>query len=951
MSLNETTWTEVTDWFDQLIDLEPAERKARLDQAGPSPEIRLWLDRMLEAHDSPETLLIDRTIDAVAAELAGSDGIDLPADWVGQRLGQWRIVDEIQRGGMATVVLAERDDGQYQREVAIKVLHSDRLSHSAHQDSLKREIQLLAGLSAGVSDPGIVHLIDGGISEQGWPYLVMEYVDGEAIGQWCDRHQTTLEKRIELLRQVARALAHAHRRLVVHADVKPSNVLIDKNGRARLVDFGIARLLETDQAANTPPALRCSPAWASPEQLRGEPASVASDVFGLGMLMYRLLTGQRPRQSSQITRLLTGHAIEQMPGAPSERPDACFSPKQLRGDLDAICLKAMAEAPDQRYPSVEAFERDLAAWQQQQPVEARSGGLRYRSGKWFRRYRLPATAAVLAVLALFGGTAVALWQAERAQDEAHRATLQAERAETIKDFLLSMFKAADPWEAGGDELDTREVLRQGARQLESVNDLDTATRVELLTTIANVHTSLGWHEDAQALLDDAIQLVEVHPEISPFLQAGVWFEHAVLDSRQSRFDEEEVALNRAKTLLETAEGPDSELLRLRLEVEFAGLFARQNRAEAAEQAFAQAEQLIAETDAPALEPRRNLNTARAVLAFNQGRLEQAYQYMLNARDLQQQMGNLQQATMVQTLSNLAAVAAQLGRLDEALAHDQRAVEIAREAYPPGHPGVARALYALGDTLRQHGRFDEALVRLDEARELQRDAALDGEGALTDSIRARTLLALGQGQSAATAAAAARSELESRWSPTGRSTIQALEFELTGYAMAGAEADFQRMLTLAEQRLQQVDSPARWQPIAQLLRWRMAWELFKRNDHAASWRWVREARDAPAEVARHPTATLRLDGLELLLAGLSEPPSGVRDGPELIESIQMQLQDPAAHADAQAFALCTLTRSNPIRDNSAAHAETQAELQSKAHSTGLTFEGRQFVECVSLVETE
>ena len=262
MSLNETTWTEVTDWFDQLIDLEPAERKARLDQAGPSPEIRLWLDRMLEAHDSPETLLIDRTIDAVAAELAGSDGIDLPADWVGQRLGQWRIVDEIQRGGMATVVLAERDDGQYQREVAIKVLHSDRLSHSAHQDSLKREIQLLAGLTAGVSDPGIVHLIDGGISEQGWPYLVMEYVDGEAIGQWCDRHQATLANRVELLRQVARALAHAHRRLVVHADVKPSNVLIDKNGRARLVDFGIARLLETDQAASTPPALRCSPARA-----------------------------------------------------------------------------------------------------------------------------------------------------------------------------------------------------------------------------------------------------------------------------------------------------------------------------------------------------------------------------------------------------------------------------------------------------------------------------------------------------------------------------------------------------------------------------------------------------------------------------------------------------------------------------------------------------------------
>ncbi|MBY6205919.1 serine/threonine-protein kinase [Halomonas denitrificans] len=942
MALTEDDWSQVTDWFDRLAELDPAARRDTLAGQELAPDVREWLDRLLAAHDTPEPLLVDRTIDAVAAELARGDGPPPPRDWTGQRIDAWRIVGEIERGGMATVVLAERDDGRYERRVALKVLHA-AVDGPAHRSSLEREIRLLAGLS----HHGIVHLIDGGLSEQGWPYIAMEYVEGEPIDAWCDRTEASLEVRVELLRQVAEAVAYAHSRLVVHADLKPGNVLVDGRGRARLVDFGIGRLLDSDARSPRPTFLRCSPAWASPEQLAGEAAGVASDVHGLGLLMVRLLTGRNPRTGGEVTRLLAGLAPPREIAPLSAGPEVPYPSARLRGDLEAICARATAVDPARRYRSAEALERDLAAWQHDRPVDARNGGTGYRIGRWLARNRLAAAASGLALAAILAGSGVATWQAVRAQAEAVRASAEAARAETIKEFLLTMFTAADPWLAGGAELDLRDVLAQGSRQLETDESLDPGTRVELLTTLGDVEVALGWHEQADAMFERASRLLDRHPDLPDVQRARLGLERAVLASIQGDYQAQEAALGRVLGLLPEARDADAIRLHARTWGLYASLYARQNRAADAERAFERLEALLAAADDPMTDLRINLLSSRAVLAYNRGDMDSAYRAMQAERELQLAHFGGGDPKMVRTLSNLAAVAAQLGRLDEALAHDQEAVRLARDVYPEDHPSVARALYALGDTLRQHGRFDDALGYLDEARAIQHAADLPTERALTDLVRARTLLALGRGRPAADIARDAREILEEAWGPTERSVIQALEFELLGHALAGDASGREATEDVARAKLARLEPPARWQTVAQMLRWRIARGRLESGDPDGALALLAEAAEAPDDVAVHPSVTLRLSALGLMLDG---PPGGgtgsVRTDPTMTDRLLSALDEPAANDDARAFALCAVARVHP-EPADPHRIDALAQLAALRESSTLSFEGRRDAECPAL----
>ncbi len=932
MALTEDDWSEVTDWFDRLAELDPLARQDTLAGQTLAPEVREWLDRLLAAHDTPEPMLVDRTIDAVAAELARGHGPPPPTDWTGQRIDAWRIVGEIQRGGMATIVLAERDDGRYDRRVALKVLHAARTG-PAHRSSLEREIHLLAGLS----HPGIVHLIDGGVSEQGWPYIAMEYVEGEPIDTWCDRHGADLDTRIDLLRQVAEAVSHAHARLVVHADLKPGNVLVDDRGRARLVDFGIGRLIEGEEDSSRSMLLRCSPAWAAPEQLAGQSAGVPCDVHGLGMLMVRLLAGRPPRDGADVTRLIAGLPARHAIGAPSESPDAPVPGRRLRGDLDAICARATALDPDRRYRSVEALERDLAAWRQRRPVAARGGGTGYRIGRWVARNRLAAAAGSLVLIAILSGAGLAQWQAMRAGAEAERAAAQAARAETIKDFLLAMFTAADPWLAGGSELDLRDVLAQGSRQAEIDTTLDPATRVELLTTLGDVQVALGWHDAARRMFDRAQDVLDAHSALPDALRARLWLERAVLEGVVDDYRAEEAALDRALALAPPPEDAASIRLHARIRGEQAGLFARENRAEEAQDALERLDRLLAASSEPLADLRINALSTRTVLAFNRGDLEAAYATASAERDLQLAHYAAGDPKMVRTLSNLAAVAAQLGRLDEALAHDREAVDLARRVYPEGHPSIARALYALGDTLRQRGRFDEALALLDEARDIQAAAEMEIEVALTDMVRARTLLALGRGAAGAALAEGARAVLEPGWGEASRTVIQALEFELLGLALAGDTPRRAAVEAVALARLELLEAPVRWQPLTQLLRWRIARARFEDGDSESARQLMAEAAGAPADVASHPSVTLRLAGLALLLDGAADDTG--------IERILGDVERPAANDDARAYALCAVARSRP--DPHDPHRiDALQRLDEIRDSATLSYEGRRDARCTA-----
>ncbi len=346
---------------------------------------------------------------------------DLPALETGRRIGAYAIVSEIGRGGMGAVYLAQRADGAFDKKVAIKVL-----KRGLDTDEILRRFFAERQILARLDHPSIVRLIDAGTADDGLPYLAMDYVEGMPITQFAREGQLPVRERLQLFRTVCSAVTYAHQNLIVHRDLKPSNILITKEGDVRLLDFGIAKLLEPDSQAPvvTITTLRVmTPEYASPEQVKGEVVTTVSDVYSLGVVLYELLTGERPYQLSRgSTDELNKAICEQEPERPSttvskgdgSSKDQAPNSKLIRGDLDNIVLKALRKEPPRRYASVDQFSDDIRRHLEGLPVRARRDTFSYRAGKFLQRHKLPVAAAVLLVLALLAGVVAASWEAHRA---------------------------------------------------------------------------------------------------------------------------------------------------------------------------------------------------------------------------------------------------------------------------------------------------------------------------------------------------------------------------------------------------------------------------------------------------------------------------------------------------------------------------------------------------------
>ena len=452
---------------------------------------------------------------------------DAAVDLTGERIGPYRIVRSLGRGGMGEVFLAERADEQFQQQVAIKLVRRGLLSRHV-QGRLKLERQILATLD----HPNIARLFDGGTTTDGTPYIVMEYVDGEPIDIYCDSRCLSVEQRLQLFKVICSAVHRAHQNLIVHRELKPSNILVARDGTPKLLDFGIAKMLDDRQMMHTMAVTQAdyrvlTPDHASPEQIRGDPITTASDTYVLGVVLYELLCGCKPF-TLKGNRLgdLERSICEETPPLPSmvvqAREDAAgiarqhgTTPARLRrelaGDLDNIVLLAMRKEPERRYSSVEQFAADIDRYLQGMPVIARADAWSYRAGKFLKRHALVTGLAAAFVALLIGFSITTYVQSARiaqerdlAQAERARAQTAQQRAEFVSTFLIDSFQLADPSHALGEKVTAREILDNGAARIGKELSAQPDLQATLLDTIGTVYLGLDLPADAQPLIEQGL---------------------------------------------------------------------------------------------------------------------------------------------------------------------------------------------------------------------------------------------------------------------------------------------------------------------------------------------------------------------------------------------------------------------------------------------------------------
>jgi non-specific serine/threonine protein kinase/serine/threonine-protein kinase len=424
-------WHQIKDLFSSALEHPTAERSAFLDRScGEDIELLAQVRSLLDAHESSLGF-----IERPAVERAGLAPALEPLNWQGRRLGNYRIISEIGRGGMSHVYKAARDDDQYYKEVAIKLLRPGLDTHSLLQ-RLRDERQMLAQLS----HPNIAQLLDGGVTETGAPYIVMEYVEGQPIDAYCEERGLSITSRLDLVRTLCGAVHYVHQHLMVHGDLKGSNILVTRSGVVKLLDFGIAKLLN---AASDPShtmvnqVVALTPAYASPEQIRGEPITTASDVYSLGVLIYKLLTGTLPFEvPGELFGWEAAAAVGDRPprlpsvaAAESNAPAYRRIARQLRGDLDAVVMKALSKEPEDRYGSAEHLAEELHRYQRGFPVHAHPPRPLYRTRKLVMRHKAATVAISLFAVAIVTGVVTTAWQAhvarmERARAERHLAEIR-----------------------------------------------------------------------------------------------------------------------------------------------------------------------------------------------------------------------------------------------------------------------------------------------------------------------------------------------------------------------------------------------------------------------------------------------------------------------------------------------------------------------------------------------
>jgi len=744
-------WERVQEILADALELESTERGAYLDRVcAEDDELRTEVESLIRASTEADAYFTDLAGRAgITQEASGSRGRPGPEmDMEGRRVGAYRLGALLGRGGMGAVYTAERADGQFELTAALKLLPVGAATPESHRRFLE-ERRILARLE----HPNIARLYDGGMTDDGTPYFVMEYVRGMPLTEYCRVRQVGFEERLRLFVNVCDAVSFAHRKLVVHRDLKPNNVLVTGEGQVKLLDFGIARLIEPGEGTLTATSLGgrlMTPRYASPEQLKGEPVTTASDVYTLGVILHELLTGVLPYEIQPDGSWMDAICKQPVP-VPSHRiarwakATAEVTPetrdvvttanamglsvralgRRLRGDLDNIVLKALRKETDRRYASVEALTEDIRRHIEGFPVKARPEGFRYVASRFLTRNALAVSAAATVILLL--GTVVVLLVrfALTTRAQAEQIGLQRDRAEEISHFMRELFEVANPSLPQGETVTARELLDRGAEKIQNDHADEPTLQAEMMTVLGSVYHHLGLNASAIALLRQASTLQERLRTVGPEDRAETMAElgTALLDNGE--IQEAATVLRDARDLRRSVRGPDDPDVALAT-FDLARTLHLVGDAAGAEREFREAVRVF----------RVHQMTHDATYAEALYLLAEYLQVQRNAAEAEplyeeslailQELGGEYDAGIPPILIGMASVAVQQERYDSATALLRRAVAIDEHLYGEvdggNHASLAQSVFSLGRHLAQHGDLMDAEAQLRRAIRMFQDTS-------------------------------------------------------------------------------------------------------------------------------------------------------------------------------------------------------------------------------------
>jgi len=701
-------WERLNELLARALEQATDDRAAWVaSECRDDPGLKAELLELL-SYDVEETGGLHRAIANASARASES--------FLGKTVGNYRVTDRIAEGGMGAVYLGEREGADFEQRVAIKIMHGHVLDETT-QARFVAERRILASLT----HPNIAGLIDGGMAESGVPYIVMEYIDGENIADYCARRELDNDTIIRLVINICNAVQYAHSKLVIHRDIKPSNILVEADGTPRLLDFGIAKLLHSDGRDDSQTQTKwraLTPLYASPEQLGGQPISTAADVYGIGLLLYRLLTGRMPYTPTGDRPRDVEDAIL---SSPAEPPSSAVTQsgghvssqwvrrqqRALRGDLDTILLTALRKEPERRYPTVNAFAADLERYLDKLPIRARKDSFAYRAGKFIDRHRVPVALSAAFVAFAVGLTAV------------YTQRLRAEReiAEQTAGFLSGLFEASDPYSRNREGLTVEGLVEDGARKIEADASLTPAVRARLLRTLAAVYQNLGNFDRADELIQEALSMMDGAAGVSTTDRYSALVTLSDIRNKQGRHEEALETLARAIDMGESEFGrrslPIAKALSRLAYIQYRlGDYDAMKRA--AEDSLTIRESLLPENDA-SLASAHNMLGMYYRLTGNLAEAEKHYATILQIQDAQPERNDLAYAG---TLHNLGLVQNDIGNYEAAADSYRRSIALRRKAAGESDPYLPYALYSLAHTMVQMGRFAEAQALFQEQLPLQ-----------------------------------------------------------------------------------------------------------------------------------------------------------------------------------------------------------------------------------------